>query len=133
MAQPGSIATGGGLPDALIEEIQWPAASHRSLVAVVLRDQESVPNFVSAFLKSPESPEIAQSVSLLHGLQFSSYRVGRDSYRVGETSPWAPLARTLQAFPWLIAGMTLLLCFLMAVLIQARLRRHARSRLKAAE
>jgi len=131
--QPGQIATGGGLPDALIEELQWPAASNRSVVAVVLRDADSVPNFLAAFLTTSQSPEIAESVSMLHGSRFSSYRIGRDLYRVGEVSSLAPLTRALQSFPWLIAGMTLLLCFLMAVLIQARLRRHARTRLKGAE
>jgi cellulose synthase (UDP-forming) len=123
----------GDLPDALIEEMQWPAGSSHSVVAVVLRDSESMPSFLSAFLKASKSQDIAQSVSVFHGSQFASYRVGRDIYKVGETSPLEPLARMLRAFPWLIAAMTLLICFLMAVLIQAWLRRHARTRLQAAD
>jgi cellulose synthase (UDP-forming) len=132
-AQHGQLAAGGGLPDALIEGIQWPAGSSRSVVLIALRDPETIPNFLSAFLKTSQSSEIAESVSVLHDSQFSSYRVGRGDYRVGETSPLAPLSRTLQAFPWLIAIVTVMICFLMAVLVQAWLRRHARLRLRGRE
>jgi cellulose synthase (UDP-forming) len=123
----------GGLPDALIEGMEWPAGSHRSVVVLVLRDPASIPNLLAAFLKSSQSADISQSVSVLHGAQFSSYRIGGDLYRVGETSPLAPVARTLQELPWLVAVVTVLMCFLMAVLVQAWLRRRARTRLQGVE
>jgi cellulose synthase (UDP-forming) len=122
----------GGLPDALIEGAEWPAGSHRSVVVMVLRDPALIPNLLAAFLNSSQ-PDISQSVSVLHGEQFSSYRIGGGLYRVGETSPLAPIARTLQDLPWLVALVTVLMCFLMAVLIQAWLRRHARTRLQGVE
>lgn len=132
-AQAGQMRVVGSLPEALIEGVQWPAGTRRSVVLIVLRDEAEAPNFVNALLSGSQSEEIAQSVSVLHGGQFTSYRMGGGAYRVGEVSPVAPVARTLESFPWLIALTTVLLCFLMAVLAQARLRRHARVRLQAAE
>jgi cellulose synthase (UDP-forming) len=123
----------GGLPDALIEGMEWPAGSRRSVVVMVLRDPSSIPNLLAAFLKNPQSADISQSVSVLHEAQFSSYRIGGGLYRVGETSPLAPVARTLQDLPWLVALVTVLMCFLMAVLVQAWLRRRARTRLQGTE
>ena len=128
----GELVT-GGLPDALIEEAEWPAGSRRSVVAIVLRNPDSIPNFLEAFLKTSQSSDISQSVSVFHAAQFTSYRIGNGVYRVGEDSPLERLARTLQAFPWLIAVVTVLICFLMAVLVQAWLRRRARTRLQGVE
>ena len=131
--QQGQLMTGGSLPDALIEGAEWPVGSNRSVVLVVLRDPAAIPNFVSAFLNTSQSSDIAQSVSVLHGTQFSSYRLGNDVYRVGETSALARVTRILQEFPWLIAVVAVIFCFLMAVLVQAMLRRHARMRLQGTE
>ena len=118
----GELAT-GGLPDALIEGMEWPSGSHRSVVVLVLRDPASIPNFLAAFLDASQSSDISQSVSVLHAAHFSSYPIGTNAYRVGETSLLAPMARTLQELPWLVAVVTVLMCFLMAVLVQAWLRR----------
>jgi len=133
LTQPGQLATGGEMPDALVEEVGWPSRSSRSAVVLLLRDEDSIPNFLSTFLKTSQSSDIAQSVSVLHNSRFSSYRVGNDFYTVGEISPFTSLTRNLQEFPWMIAVVTLMYCFLMAVLIQARLRRHARLRLQGSE
>jgi len=132
-AQQGQMMTGGGLPDALIEGVEWPAGSNRSVVAVVLRDEAAGPNFLSAFLKASQSSDVAQSVSVLHGAQFSSYRLGSDAYRVGEISLLDRVTRFFQEFPWIIAIVTVIFCFLMAALVQAMLRRHARMRLQGTE
>jgi cellulose synthase (UDP-forming) len=129
--QAGQLDTAGGLPDALIEGMEWPAGSGRSVVVIALRDQGAIPDFVSAFLKRAESPEIGQSVSVLHGSEFSSYRIGTSLYRVGDTT-WLMRALSLfEAFPWLVAMVTVILCFLIAVLLQAELRRRARMRLQS--
>jgi cellulose synthase (UDP-forming) len=126
----GQLDTAGGLPDALIEGMEWPGGSGRSVVVIVLRDQATIPDFVAAFLKTAQTAEIGQSVSVLHGAQFSSYRIGNSAYRVGETS-WLMRAMSFfEAFPWLIAMVTVIFCFLMAVLLQAELRRRARMRLQ---
>jgi cellulose synthase (UDP-forming) len=102
-------------------------------VIIVMRTEEVIPNFLSRFLKASQTSDIAQSVSVLHNGQFSSYRVGNDVYTVGQSSPLTPVVRILQAFPWMMAAVTVVCCFLMAVLLQARLRRRARLRLQGSE
>ncbi len=131
--QSGQIETEGGLPDALIEGIEWPARSNRSVVAIVLRDTEAAPGFLSTFLDQSQSSAVAQSVTVLHGDQFSSYRMGGDAYRVGQISLLERVSEVFEQAPWLIALVTLIFCFLMAALIQAMLRRRARLRLQGGE
>jgi cellulose synthase (UDP-forming) len=131
--QSGQLDTAGGLPDALLEAIEWPAGSRRSVVLVLLRDNSAIPGFMSAFLQTSQSSGISQSVSVLHGGQFSSYRIGNSVYRVGDIALFTRMAMIFQEFPWLIAIMLVILCFLMAVLLQAKLRRQARLRLRTNE
>ncbi|MDP9049993.1 MAG: cellulose biosynthesis cyclic di-GMP-binding regulatory protein BcsB [Acidobacteriota bacterium] len=131
--QSGQMETEGGLPDALIEGIEWPTRSNRSVVLVIVRDAAAVPVFVSALLDHSQSSSVSQSVSVLRGEQFASFRIGRDAYRVGQISAFTRLTNMFQDAPWLIAAGTVLLCFLMAGLIQAILRRHARRRLGGEE
>jgi cellulose synthase (UDP-forming) len=126
----GQLDTAGGLPDALIEGVEWPGGSGRSVVVIALRDQTAIPDFVSAFLKARESRGIGQSVSLLHGAEFSSYPIGNRVYRVGETAWLTRLMVLFEEFPWLVAMVTVIFCYLMAVLLQAELRRRARMRLQ---
>ena len=128
--QSGQLETAGGLPDALVEGIEWPSGSSRSVVVVALRDHNVVSNFLSVFLKTSQSSDISQSVSVLHGSRFVSYRIGNDVYRVGSLSLWIRLNMLFSEFPWLIVASTLILCFFMAVIIRAMLRRHARARLQ---
>ena len=128
--QSGQLETAGGLPDALIEGIEWPARSGRSVVIVALRDHNSVPNFLSVFLKNAQSSDISQSVSVLHGARFVSYRIGNDVYNVGSLSLWTQVNMLFSKYPWLIVVSTLFFCFFMAVLIRAMLRRRARARLR---
>ena len=128
-SQSGQLRTEGGLPDAVIEAIEWPLRSRRTVVAVVLRDRVAMPNFLAAFLGRSQSSDIAQSVSVLHSERFSSYRVGGGAYRVGQISLLTRVTTVFQEAPWLIAVVTVIFCFLMAALIQTMLRRHARLRL----
>jgi cellulose synthase (UDP-forming) len=128
--QPGQLETAGGLPDALIEGIEWPRGSNRSAVVVVLRDATVTPGFLAAFLKSSQASDISHSVSILRGSEFTSYRIGTDSYRVGDLSWWTRMVMVFQDFPWLIVLVAVLFCFLMAGLIRANLRRSARMRLQ---
>jgi cellulose synthase (UDP-forming) len=128
--QPGQLETAGGLPDALIEGIEWPRGSKRSVVVVVLRDKDVVANFLSVFLKTSQSSDISQSVSVLHGSRFSSYRIGNDVYRVGSLSPWSQLNMFFQDYQWLMVLSILGFCFLLAVVLRSILRRKARSRLQ---
>jgi cellulose synthase (UDP-forming) len=126
----GQLETAGGLPDALIEGMEWPSGSNHSAVVIVLRDPTAASNFLAAFLKASTSSDISQSVSVLHDTRFSSYRIGSDMYRVGEISFLARLTMVLQEYPWLIVIVAVIFCFLMAALIRAMLRRSARVRLQ---
>ena len=127
------LETAGGLPDALIEGLEWPAGSSRSVVVIALRDHRVVPEFLNVFLNTSQSSDISQSVSVLHGSRFTSYRIGSDVYRVGWLPPWTHVNMLFSQFPWLAVLSTIILCSLMAVLIRAMLRRHARSRLQGTE
>ncbi len=128
--QSGQLETAGGLPDALIEGIEWPNGSNRSVVIVALRDKSVVPNFLSVFLQTSQSSDISQSVSVLHGRRFVSYRIGNDVYRVGSLSWWIRLNMLFSEFPWLMVVSTMIFCFLMAAIVRAKLRRRARARLQ---
>jgi cellulose synthase (UDP-forming) len=128
--QSGQLETAGGLPDALIEGIEWPSGSNKSVVMIALRDHTVVPNFLSVFLKTSQSSDISQSVSVLHGARFASYRIGNDVYKVGSLSLWTQVNLLFSEFPWLMVVSTLFSCFFMAVLIRAMLRRRARARLQ---
>jgi cellulose synthase (UDP-forming) len=125
----GKLETAGGLPDALIEGIEWPRNSSKSVVLIALRDKSVVPNFLSVFLKTSQSSDISQSVSVLNGTRFASYRIGNDVYHVGSLGWWIRITLLLSEFPWLIVVVAVLLCFLMAALLRAILRRRARRRL----
>jgi cellulose synthase (UDP-forming) len=128
--QSGQLETAGGLPDALIEGIEWPSGSNRSVVVIVLRDKDVVPSFLSVFLKTSQSSDVSQSVSVLHGTRFASYRIGNDAYNVGSLSLWIRLNMFFERYQWLMVITILSFCFLMAVAIRTILRKKARSRLQ---
>ena len=71
-------------------------------MVIALRDHTVVPNFLSVFLKTSQSSDISQSVSVLHGSRFVSYRIGNDVYQVGSLSTWIQLNMLFSEFPWLI-------------------------------
>jgi cellulose synthase (UDP-forming) len=129
----GKLETANGLPDALVEGIEWPRGSSHSVVLVALRDKSVVPNFLKVFLKSSQTSDMSQSVSVLSGTRFTSYRIGNDSYHVGYLSLWIRISMISSEYPWLVVLGAVVLCFLMATLLRAMLRRHARRRLAANE
>jgi cellulose synthase (UDP-forming) len=131
--QSGQLETAGGLPDALIEGMEWPSGSSRSVVVVALRDRTVVSNFLSVFLKSSQSSDVSQSVSVLHGERFVSYRIGNDVYRVGSLSWWIWLNMLFADYQWLMVVSTIVFCFLMAAILRAMLRRKARARLQGSD
>jgi cellulose synthase (UDP-forming) len=131
--QSGRLETAGGLPDALVEGIEWPRDSSKSVVVIALRDKSVVSDFLNVFLKTSQTSDISQSVSVLHGSRFSSYRIGNDVYHVGTLSWWIWLSILFQDYQWLMVVSTLLACFLMAIVIRSMLRRKARARLQGNE
>jgi cellulose synthase (UDP-forming) len=131
--QSGQLETEGGLPDALLEGLEWPRDSGRSVVLIALRDHTIVPSFLSVFLERSQSSDISQSVSVLHGGSFASFRIGDEVYRVGSLSLWVRLNIFFSEFPWIVVPATTFFCFLMAVILRAMLRRRARIRLQGGE
>ena len=129
----GQLETAGGLPDALIEGIEWPSGSSHSVVLIALRDHSVVPKFLNVFLKYSQYSDISQSVAVLHGDRFTSYRIGDNVYHVGSLSWYVQLSMLFQQFPWLMVIGLLAICVLMAGLIRAYLRRRARIRLQGNE
>jgi cellulose synthase (UDP-forming) len=128
--QSGQLETAGGLPDALIEGIEWPVRSSRSVVVIALRDKDVVPNFLSVFLKASQSSDVSQSVSVLHDSRFTSYRIGNDVYHVGSLSTWVKANLLFEQYQWLMAACVLFFCFLLAIILRAILRKKARARLQ---
>ena len=131
--QTNQLETAGGLPDALIEGIEWPRGSNRSVVVIALRDHSVVPKFLDVFLKTSQSSDISQSVSVLHESRFISYRIGDDVYHVGSIPWWTQMNILFSEFPWLVVVCMVIVCVLMAGLIRANLRRRARARLQGTE
>ena len=127
----GQLETSGGLPDALIEGVEWPR--HRSLVVVALRDHTVIPAFLTTFLRVAESSDIGQSVSVLHGTQFSSYRIGNDNYHVGSLGAFTVVKLFFAQYPWAVVIVVFLACILLAALLRVWLRRRARRRLQNEE
>jgi cellulose synthase (UDP-forming) len=120
---------GGVLPDALVEGIEWPRGSGKSVVLVMLRDKTVAPGFLQTFLKTSQSSDIAHSVSVLQGDHFVSYRIGNDVYHVGYLSPLISMSRFFQQFPVMAILIVVGVCLLMGILLRAALRRRARRRL----
>ena len=131
--QSGQLETAGGLPNALIEGIEWPSGSNRSVVVMALRDRTVIPNFLTVFLKTSQSSDISQSVSVLQGQKFTSYRIGNDVYHVGSLSVMVRAKMLFSEYPWLAVITTIIIAFFMAVLVRAMLRRRARIRLSGTE
>ncbi len=131
--QSGELETAGGLPDALIEGIEWPSGSNRSVIVVALRDNKVASNFLATFQKVSQSSDVSQSVSVLQGSHFFSYRIGSDVYRVGSLSLWIQLNMLFSHYQWLMVLSTLFFCFLMAIFLRASLRRKSRVRLQGRE
>ncbi len=127
--------TAGGTPDAVIEGIESPydiAGSH-SIVAIHLRDSSTFEPFINTFLSVQQSSDISGSVSVFHGTEFKSFRIGSQVYYVG-VLPWFTQLRLWAAeYPWLIAIIVVVLAFLLAIWTRQWLRARARARLTMME
>jgi cellulose synthase (UDP-forming) len=128
----GEIGT-TGVPDALIEEIESPYASGRT---VVLIDMKSTANFepmVKAFLESSQSSAVSGTVALLQGPRFESYRIGNNVYHVGVLPWWTGLSLWFMQVPWMVDLAVLAISFVFAIWIRGWLRAKARRRLQVME
>ena len=127
--------TAGGTPDAVIEGIKSPfgPSGDRSIVAIHLRNAAAFEPFMEAFVSVQQSSAISGSVSVLHGEDFQSFRIGADVYHVGVLPWWKRLTLWFMEVPWLASLVVLALAFLLAIWTRQWLRGKARSRLRMVE
>jgi cellulose synthase (UDP-forming) len=127
--------TASGTPDGIIEGIESPfgPGGDRSIVAIHLKDAASFEPFMAAFLKVQQSSEVSGSVSVLHGAQFQSFRIGANVYHVGVLSWWTRLTLWFMEVPWLVVVVAMILCLMLAVWTRQWLRVKARARLRMME
>jgi cellulose synthase (UDP-forming) len=123
--------TAGGTPDAVIEGIESPydIAGSRSIVAIHFKDASTFEPFMDTFLDVQQSSDISGSVSVLHGVEFQSSRVGAQVYYVGALPWWTQLRLWAAEYPWVIAIVVVILAFLLAIWMRQSLRSKARARL----
>jgi cellulose synthase (UDP-forming) len=88
---------------------------------------------MAAFMAVQQSSEISGSVSVLHGAQFQSFRIGSAVYHVGVLPWWTRLTLWFMEVPWLAAVVIIILSFLLAIWTRQWLRGKARARLKMTE
>ena len=127
--------TASGTPDAVIEGVESPfdpGAGH-SIVAIHLRDAASFEPFMDTYLKVQQSSDISGSVSVLHGAQFQSFRIGSNVYHLGTVPWWTRVRLWLMQVPWLVAVIVIILAFLVAIWTRQWLRTRARQRLRMLE
>jgi cellulose synthase (UDP-forming) len=127
--------TAGGTPDAVIEGIESPydIAGSRSIVAIHLKDASTFEPFMDTFLNVQQSSDVSGSVSVFHGTEFQSFRVGAQVYYVGVLPWWTQLRLWAAEYPWLIAIVVVVLAFLLAIWTRGWLRTRARARLTMIE
>jgi cellulose synthase (UDP-forming) len=124
-----------GTPDAVIQGIESPFAvgGNRSIVAVNLTDATDTEPFLDTFLRVQQASDISGSVSVLHGTEFHSFRIGSHVYNVGTVPWWVRLQLWFRQVPYLAAVIVAALAFLVALWTRQWLRARARARLKMTE
>jgi cellulose synthase (UDP-forming) len=90
-------------------------------------------DFQVAIAVTSQSSAIPQTVSVLRGARFASYRIGTSCTMAGKVPLLARATNVLTEFPWLIVLVVAIFSFPMAALICAMARRHARARLQGDE
>ena len=127
--------TVGGTPDAIIEGIESPydLGGNRSIIAIHLKDGSVFEPFMSTFLDVQQSSDISGSVSVFHGTEFQSFRIGSTVYHVGVLPWWTRLTLWFTQVPWLAAIVVVILAFLLAIWTRQWLRAKARLRLTMTE
>jgi len=126
----GLLESLGQFPDALIQGSESPWSSSRSIVSITLRNDGAAAPFIAAFNKFSDSGDISESVSVLHGSEFTSYRLGDHYYRVGYLPWWAHIRYWLRTFPWMIVVLTFVLGLFVVPWTRARLDQRAKARLE---
>jgi len=122
-----------GVPDALIEEIESPYSSGRSVVLINVKAAANYPAMWKAFLEASQSSAVSGTVALLEGPRFESYRIGNNVYHVGVLPWWTALQLWFMQVPWMVDLVVLAISFVFAIWIRSWLRAKARRRLQVVE
>jgi cellulose synthase (UDP-forming) len=122
--------TASGTPDSVIEGIESPYDSGRSVVVINIKDASTYDSFISTFLKVQQASDISGSVAVMHGSAFQSFRIGNNVYHLGVLPPWTRLTLWFMQVPWFASVLVMALAFLVAVWTRIWLRQHARRRLQ---
>ena len=128
-AESGDLTT-SGTPDSVIEGIESPFDTDRSVVVINVKDAATYDNFITTFLKVQQASDISGSVSVMHGAAFQSFRIGNNVYHVGVLPWWTRMTLWFMQVPWLASAIVMGLAFLIAVWTRIWLRQHARRRLQ---
>jgi cellulose synthase (UDP-forming) len=100
------------------------------MVTITIKSDDSVAAFSDAFLKASGSASIGDSVSVLEGSEFTSYRLGDTFYQVGHLPWWTQVRYRLREFPWLIVLLTFVLGLFVVPWTKARLDHRTQARLE---
>jgi cellulose synthase (UDP-forming) len=122
-----------GIPGAVIEGIESPYGSGRSLVMVALRDDGAEDEFAEAFFSRSQSSDIEHSVSLLLGNKFVSYQGDTAEYHIGDVSYYTIMRIWLTEHFLLLLVAVSLCSLVLASGIYDYLRRRAALRLQLEE
>jgi cellulose synthase (UDP-forming) len=122
-----------GVPDALIEELESPYVSGRTVVLIDMKSAADFDPMVKAFLEASQSSAVSGTVALLEGTRFESYRIGNNSYHVGILPWWTALGLWFSQNPALVDLGVLAIGFVFAIWIRGWLRARARRRLQLVE
>jgi cellulose synthase (UDP-forming) len=122
-----------GVPDALIEEIESPYESGRTVVVVEMKDASVFEPMMGGFLESAQSSAVSGTVALLGGRKFESYRIGNSVYHVGALPWWTALSLWFSEVPWMVDLVVLAISLIFAIWIRGWLRARARRRLLVIE
>jgi cellulose synthase (UDP-forming) len=122
-----------GVPDGLIEEIESPYASGRTIVLINMKNAATFEPMTKAFLEASQSSAVSGTVALLEGTRFESYRIGNNVYHVGVLPWWTALGLWFMQVPWMVDLVVLAISFVFAIWIRGWLRAKARRRLQVLE
>lgn len=125
----GDMLTKSSLPDALMEEIESPFAPGRSVLVIVTRDHAEMAQLMTSLEQAALTGTVAKSVSVMRGNEFASYRLGNKIYHVGRLPYWIRWSLWYAQFPYVAALLVMGICFVMAIWLQAMLRRRAQARM----
>jgi cellulose synthase (UDP-forming) len=130
---PSGDVTTQGVPDGLIEEIESPYESGRTVVLLDAKTTAQVDPLMTGFLSMSQSSAVSATVAIMSGDHWQSYRIGNNVYHVGILPWWTALSLWFMQVPWMVDLAVLAISFIFAIWIRGWLRAKARRRLQVAE